>query len=86
VAASPRSKRSKESAHRSGAILVVEDDPSVREMLALLLEGGGSLHDDGRGWEKGTGVGRARGDTPRPRRRPDYNYLPKGLNGLQVVA
>src|SRR6201982_2290617 len=30
-----------EGAHRAGAILVVEDDPSVREMLALLLEGEG---------------------------------------------
>jgi two-component system CheB/CheR fusion protein len=40
-----------ESAHQSGAILVVEDDPSVREMLALLLEGEGhhtTTAEDGR--------------------------------------
>ena len=30
-----------ETRHRSGTILVVEDDPSVREMLALMLDGEG---------------------------------------------
>src|ERR1700751_1104248 len=39
----PRLERTEgpESAPHSGAILVVEDDPSVREMLALMLEGEG---------------------------------------------
>jgi len=73
----------KESARQSGAILVVEDDPSVREMLALLLEGEGhrtTTADDGR---------EALDLAARRAIRPDlvvadYN-LPKGLNGLQVV-
>ena len=67
----PRLDRSeaKESARQSGAILVVEDDPSVREMLALAARRRGSPHDDRRGWEEGAGVGGARGDTPGPRRR-----------------
>jgi two-component system CheB/CheR fusion protein len=74
----------KEAAHRSGAILVVEDDPPVREMLALLLEGEGhhtTTAEDGR---------KALDLVARGAMRPDlvvadYN-LPKGLNGLQVVA
>jgi two-component system CheB/CheR fusion protein len=49
----PRLDRSveKESAHQRGAILVIEDDPPVREMLALLLEGEGhrtTTAEDGR--------------------------------------
>ncbi|HEX4650077.1 MAG TPA: response regulator, partial [Granulicella sp.] len=74
----------RESAHQRGAILVVEDDPSVREMLALLLEEEGhrtTTAEDGR---------RALELAARNAIRPDlvivdYN-LPKGLNGLQVVA
>ena len=48
-----------ESQTSSGTILVVEDDPSVREMLALLLEGEGYRTiavEDGRG---GAGIGGA---------------------------
>src|SRR5437763_11574101 len=86
VAPSPRLDRGEvsESAHQTGAILVVEDDPSVREMLALLLEEEGhrtTTAEDGR---------RALELAARSAIRPDlvvvdYN-LPKGLNGLQVVA
>ncbi|MGB9646851.1 MAG: CheR family methyltransferase, partial [Stellaceae bacterium] len=73
-----------ESTHRNGEILVVEDDPSVREMLALLLENEGHrtiAAEDGR---------KALELAARRAIRPDlvvsdYN-LPKGLNGLQVVA
>ncbi len=73
-----------ESGHQSGAILIVEDDPSVREMLALLLENEGhrtTTAEDGR---------KALELAARRAIRPDlvvsdYN-LPKGLNGLQVVA
>jgi two-component system CheB/CheR fusion protein len=82
----PRLDRSevKESAHRSGAILVVEDDPSVREMLALLLEGEGhrtTTAEDGRKALELAERGAIRPDLV----VADYN-LPKGLNGLQVVA
>src|SRR5512133_705120 len=74
----------KESAHQSGAILVVEDDPSVREMLALLLEGEGhrtTTAEDGR---KALELAAQRAIRP-DLVVADYN-LPKGLNGLQVVA
>jgi two-component system, chemotaxis family, CheB/CheR fusion protein len=82
----PRLDRSegKESAHRSGAILVVEDDPSVREMLALLLEGEGhraTIAEDGRKALELAARGEIRPDVV----VADYN-LPKGLNGLQVIA
>src|SRR5271168_3262156 len=86
VSPSPRLDRGevRESAHQRGAILVVEDDPSVREMLALLLEEEGhrtTTAEDGR---------RALELAARKAIRPDlvivdYN-LPKGLNGIQVVA
>ena len=73
-----------ENRHQSGAILIIEDDPSVREMLALVLDGEGhrtTTVDDG---PKALELGR------RAAIRPDlviadYN-LPNGLNGLQVVA
>jgi two-component system CheB/CheR fusion protein len=74
----------KESAHQSGAILVVEDDPSVREMLALLLEGEGhrtTTAEDGRKALELAERGAIRPDLV----VADYN-LPQGLNGLQVVS
>jgi two-component system CheB/CheR fusion protein len=74
----------KESAHQSGAILVVEDDPSVREMLALLLEGEGhrtTTAEDGRKALELAVRGAIHPDVV----VADFN-LPKGLNGLQVVA
>ena len=73
-----------ESAHRSGAILVVEDDPSVREMLALLLDGEGhrtTAVEDGRQALELA----ARGTICPDLIVADYD-LPQGLNGLQVVA
>jgi two-component system CheB/CheR fusion protein len=73
-----------ESAPQSGAILVVEDDPPVREMLALLLEGEGhrtTTAEDGRKALELAERGAIRPDLV----VADYN-LPKGLNGLQVVA
>jgi two-component system CheB/CheR fusion protein len=82
----PRLDRSevKEGAHQNGAILVVEDDPSVREMLALLLEAEGhrtTTAEDGR-----TALQLAAREAIRPDLVvADYN-LPQGLNGLQVVA
>ena len=82
----PRLDRSevKENVHQSGAILVVEDDPPVREMLALLLEGEGhrtTTAEDGRKALELAERGAIRPDLV----VADYN-LPKGLNGLQVVA
>jgi two-component system, chemotaxis family, CheB/CheR fusion protein len=73
-----------ESAHRSGAILVVEDDLPVRESLAFLLEGEGhrmTTAEDGR---KALDLA-ARGAIRPDLIVADYN-LPKGLNGLEVVA
>ena len=69
---------------QSGAILVVEDDPSVREMLALVLEDEGyrtSAVEDGRRAQELAARGAIRPDLI----VADYN-LPRGLNGLQVVA
>jgi len=73
-----------QSAPRSGTILLVEDDPDVREMLQLLLEDEGydtMVAGDGK---------EALDLAARGARRPDlivadYN-LPNGLNGLEVVA
>jgi two-component system, chemotaxis family, CheB/CheR fusion protein len=82
----PRLDRSegKESAHQSGAILVVEDDPSVREMLALLLEGEGHRATTAEDGKKALELA-ARGEILPDLVVADYN-LPKGLNGLQVIA
>jgi two-component system, chemotaxis family, CheB/CheR fusion protein len=70
--------------HQSGTILVVEDDPSVREMLALLLDGEGyrttTVEDGPRALELA-----ARGAVRPDLVVADYN-LPNGLNGLQVAA
>jgi two-component system CheB/CheR fusion protein len=73
-----------ENRHQSGAILIIEDDPSVREMLALVLDGEGhrtTTVDDG---PKALELGR-RGAVRPDLVIADYN-LPNGLNGLQVVA
>ena len=70
--------------HQSGTILVVEDDPSVREMLALVLDGEGyrttTVEDGPRALEWA-----ARGAVRPDLVVADYN-LPNGLNGLQIVA
>jgi two-component system, chemotaxis family, CheB/CheR fusion protein len=72
-----------ESASGGGVILVVEDDPAVREMLQFLLaDEGYETMVAGNGREAMDLVARA----PRPDLViADYN-LPDGLNGLQVVA
>ena len=70
--------------HQGGTILVVEDDPSVREMLALVLDGEGfrttTVEDGPRALELAV-RGAVRPDLV----VADYN-LPNGLNGLRVVA
>ena len=82
----PRTDRTElqESALQSGAILVVEDDPSVREMLALLLEGEGHRSTTAEDGSEALELA-ARGAIRPDLIVADYN-LPKGLNGLQVVA
>ena len=73
-----------ENRHQSGAILIIEDDPSVREMLALVLDGEGhrtTTVDDGP-----KALELCKGGAVRPDLIiADYN-LPNGLNGLQVVV
>jgi two-component system CheB/CheR fusion protein len=69
---------------RGKTILVVEDEPVVREMLTLLLEGEGYrtvCAADGRAALELTARGAVRPDLV----LADYN-LPNGPNGLQVVA
>jgi two-component system CheB/CheR fusion protein len=71
-------------AGRSGTILIVEDEPVVREMLTLLLEGEGYrtvAAADGRAALELASRGAVRPDLV----LADYN-LPNGPNGLQVVA
>jgi two-component system, chemotaxis family, CheB/CheR fusion protein len=82
----PRQVRhaAKESAQQSAAILVVEDEPSVRETLVLVLENEGyrmTAVEDGREALELAGRGAIRPDLV----LADYN-LPNGLNGLQVVT
>jgi two-component system CheB/CheR fusion protein len=82
----PRLDRSKgkETAHQSGAILIVEDDPSVREMLVLLLEGEGHRTTSAEDGRKALALAE-RGAIHPDLVIADYN-LPKGLNGLEVVG
>jgi two-component system CheB/CheR fusion protein len=73
-----------EGAHRTGAILVVEDDPEVRELLNLLLKEEGhrpTTAPDGIAALELVARGTVRPDLI----LADYN-LPSGMNGLQVTA
>jgi two-component system CheB/CheR fusion protein len=73
-----------EGARRTGAILVVEDDPEVRELLALALEGEGhsvvAAADGPAALELV-----ARGNVHPDLILADYN-LPNDMDGLQVTA
>jgi two-component system CheB/CheR fusion protein len=71
-------------APRAGAILVVEDDPEVRELLDLLLKHEGhraATAPDGKAALEMVARGAVRPDLI----IADYN-LPNGMNGLQVTA
>lgn len=69
---------------RTGAILIVEDDPSVQEMLELLLQSDG--HRTAAAAEGKAALTLAARGVIRPDVIvADYN-LPGGLNGLQVVG
>ncbi len=73
-----------EDVRRRGTVLVVEDDPGVREMLEVLLidEGYGTLAaGDGRRALELIAPGAPRPDLV----VADYN-LPNGMNGIEVVA
>jgi two-component system CheB/CheR fusion protein len=78
-------RREKEGEVRHGRrILVIDDDPTLREMLALLLEGEGYetiVAADGKEAREFVARGPPRLDLV----IADYN-LPSGMNGLQVVA
>jgi two-component system CheB/CheR fusion protein len=73
-----------ESAGRSGMILVVEDDPDVREMLGCLLTEEG--YDTATAADGRSALELAASGAPSPDLViADYN-LPNGLNGLQFIA
>ena len=80
----PATSRTEPTASHGGTILIVEDEPSVCEMLALLLEGEGyrtaTAKDGGAALELVT-----RGGLRPDLVLADYN-LPNGPNGLQVIA
>ncbi len=73
-----------EDVHRAGTILIVEDDPEVRELLELLLKGEGhgvtTTPDGIAALELVT-----RGTTRPDLLLTDYN-LPNGMNGLQLTT
>ena len=73
-----------EDARRTGAILVVEDDPEVRDLLEHLLKDEGhraTTAPDGVAALELVARGRVRPDLI----LADYN-LPNGMNGIQVTA
>ncbi len=73
-----------EGLHRTGAILVIEDDPEVRELLELLLKDEGhyaATAPDGIAALELTARGRITPDLI----LADYN-LPNGMDGLQVAT
>nr|WP_082359057.1 chemotaxis protein CheB [Bosea sp. AAP35] len=77
-------KRQKVGGHRIGTILIIEDDPELRELLDILLKGEGHrtiAAADGPG-----ALALIAGDGPRPDViLSDYN-LPSGMDGLQAAA
>ena len=58
-----------EDGRRTGAILVVEDDPEVRELLELLLKDEGHRAATAPRRHRGAGIGGARDDSARPHPR-----------------
>ncbi|WP_228259458.1 chemotaxis protein CheB [Siculibacillus lacustris] len=69
---------------RAGGVLIVEDDPEVRELLVQLFEGRG--HHVAAGADGPTALALVAGGTIHPDLLlADFN-LPRGMNGLQVAA
>ncbi len=82
--AAGRGPASGEKAARKGAILVVEDDPEVRELLALFLKEEG--HRVARAYDGAEAMQLIEREDFRPDLiLADFN-LPNGMNGLEVVA
>jgi two-component system CheB/CheR fusion protein len=80
----PIAPRAHAGAGRDGTILIIEDEPTVREMLTLLLEGEG--YHTVAAADGAAALELARHRSGRPDLvLADYN-LPNGPNGLQVVA
>src|SRR6185312_10688451 len=80
----PDHEEAAESAGRSGTILLVEDDPDVREMLGCLLTEEG--YDTATAADGRSALELAASGAPSPDLViADYN-LPNGLNGLQLIA
>jgi two-component system CheB/CheR fusion protein len=79
-----RQPRAEEGAHRNGAILVVEDEPAVREMLELLFVGEGHRTVTAADGPKALELVTRRAIQP-DLVVADYN-LPNGLNGVEVIA
>jgi two-component system, chemotaxis family, CheB/CheR fusion protein len=83
----PRQRRGRpafEEIHRTGTILVVEDDPEVRDLLELLLQDEG--HRPEAAPDGATALKLAERKTFRPDViLADYN-LPNGMNGLDIAA
>ena len=71
-------------ARRTGTILIVEDEPDLREMLKLLLEGEGYRTVSAADGEAAYAL-TGRDALPPDLVLADYN-LPNGPNGLQVIA
>ncbi len=92
IAVSPKSLTSRQDrdpardkdAARKGAILVVEDDPELRELLAVSLNGEG--HRVARAYDGSEAMQLIEREDFRPELiLADFN-LPNGMNGLEVVA
>jgi two-component system, chemotaxis family, CheB/CheR fusion protein len=79
-----RQARIEDGAHRSGAILVVEDEPAVREMLELLFVGEGHRTVTAADGPKALELVTRRAIQP-DLVVADYN-LPNGLNGVEVIG
>ena len=71
-------------AHRTGTILIIEDDPAVCELLELALKTEGHLVTTAPNGNKALAL-LARGEYQPDLILADYN-LPKGMNGIEVTA
>lgn len=79
----PRRRENAPSAKSSGKILIVEDDPAVREMLQLLFEGEGHITQVAADGYNALETTSLRGIPPDVI-IADYN-LPLGMSGLDVI-
>ncbi|MBB4200338.1 histidine kinase [Rhodoblastus sphagnicola] len=79
-----RAGEADEKAPRKGAILIVDDDPEVRELLALFLKQEG--HRTARAYDSSEAMQLIDSDNFRPDLvLADFN-LPNGSNGVEVIA